>query len=109
MRDDYLSGTIAAACGGTTTIVDFCQQELGQSLPDAVAVWRAKSDGRSATDYGFHCIVVDPRDSVLDDLLLLPELGVTSFKLFMAYKHLVQVDDLTLLRVLSRANEVGPW
>jgi dihydropyrimidinase len=105
--DDYVSGTIAAACGGTTTIVDFCQQDRGQTLRDAIATWHAKSEGRSAIDYGFHCIVVDPTEGVFDELLQLPDLGVTSFKLFMAYKHLVQVDDLTLLRVLARAKEVG--
>jgi dihydropyrimidinase len=105
--DDYLSGTIAAACGGTTTIVDFCQQDPGQSLLDAITTWHAKSRGRSAIDYGFHCIIVDLNETVFDELQQLPDLGVTSFKLFMAYKHLVQVDDLTLLRVLSRAKEVG--
>jgi dihydropyrimidinase len=105
--DDYISGTIAAACGGTTTIVDFCQQVAGQSLLDAIATWHAKSKGRSAIDYGFHCIIVDLNEAVFEELLQLPELGVTSFKLFMAYKNLVQVDDLTLLRVLARAKEVG--
>jgi dihydropyrimidinase len=105
--DDYVSGTIAAACGGTTTIVDFCQQDPGQSLLDAIAGWHAKSEGRSAIDYGFHCIVVDLNNAVFDELLKLPDLGVTSFKLFMAYKNLVQVDDLTLIRVLARARDAG--
>ena len=105
--DDYLSGTVAAACGGTTTIVDFCQQEKGQTLRDAIATWHAKSEGRSAIDYGFHCIIVDLSDEAFGELAGLPELGVASFKLFMAYKHLVQVDDLTLLRVLEQAALCG--
>lgn len=105
--DDYLTGTIAAACGGTTTIVDFCQQAKGQSLRDAVATWHAKSVDKAAIDYGFHIIVVDLNDSAQAELATLPDMGVTSFKLFMAYRGMSQVDDLALLRAMEQAKASG--
>jgi Amidohydrolase family len=84
--DDFASGTVAAACGGTTTIVDFCQQQKGQTVTDALRVWHEKAAGSAAVDYGFHIIVVDVTDNVLKELAALPQEGVSSFKLFMAYK-----------------------
>src|SRR5690242_11579623 len=91
--DDFLSGTIAAACGGTTSLVDFCFQEKGQRLLEAIDVWHAKAAGKATIDYGFHCCVVDLSPAVREELGLLPDLGVTSFKLFMAYKGQSMVDD----------------
>lgn len=101
--DDYDTGTVAAACGGTTTIVDFCRQEIGQSLQDAIAGWHAKAKGKAAIDYGFHIIVIDLNDEVQKELYTLPAQGVPSFKLFMAYKGQSMVDDLALLKALEAA------
>jgi dihydropyrimidinase len=105
--DDYPSGTIAAACGGTTSIVDFCFQTPGQSLADALGGWHAKATGRAAIDYGFHIVVADATDAVLGELAQLPEQGITSFKLFMAYKDALMADDWTIVRVLEQAREHG--
>lgn len=105
--DDFRTGTIAAACGGTTTIVDFCQQEKGQSLADALATWHGKASGKASIDYGFHIIVADLNESVFEELTRLPEQGVTSFKLFMAYKGMLGVDDRALIDALDRAKEAG--
>jgi dihydropyrimidinase len=105
--DDYRSGTIAAACGGTTTIVDFCFQMPGQSLSDAIAGWHARAAGKAAVDYGFHIVVADPTGAVLDELAGLPERGITSFKLFMAYKDALMADDWTIIQVLERARRHG--
>ena len=105
--DDFRTGTIAAACGGTTSIVDFCMQAHGQSLADALAEWHAKADGKASIDYGFHSVVTDMNDSVFEELATLPERGVTSFKLFMAYKYMAMIDDLTLIRALEQAKKVG--
>src|SRR5918995_539756 len=57
--DDFATGTRAAACGGTTTIVDFCQQDHGQSLADALRVWHENARGKASIDYGFHIIIRD--------------------------------------------------
>jgi dihydropyrimidinase len=105
--DDFRTGTIAAACGGTTSIVDFCMQAHGQSLTDALAEWHAKADGKASIDYGFHSVVTDMNDSVFEELATLPEQGVTSFKLFMAYKYMAMIDDLTLIRSLEQAKKAG--
>lgn len=105
--DDFRTGTVAAACGGTTTIVDFCMQAPGQSLTDALAEWHRKAAGKAVIDYGFHTVVSDMNDSVFEELAALPDQGVTSFKLFMAYKYMAQVDDLTLIRSLEQASKVG--
>lgn len=105
--DDFESGTRAAACGGTTTIVDFCQQPRGKSLAEALRLWHAKADGKASIDYGFHIIVSEMTESVLDELAELPDQGITSFKLFMAYRGMLYVDDLALVRALDSARQSG--
>lgn len=101
--DDYDTGTVAAACGGTTTIVDFCRQDPGQSLKDALAGWHAKARGKAAIDYGFHIIIIDLNDDVQQELYELPKQGIPSFKLFMAYRGQSMVDDLSLIKAMEAA------
>ncbi|MDG4892425.1 dihydropyrimidinase [Mesorhizobium sp. WSM4976] len=105
--DDFRTGTIAAACGGTTSIVDFCQQEIGQSLADALATWHGKAKDKACIDYGFHVIVVDLTDDVEAEMRKLPANGVSSFKLFMAYKGMLGIDDGALVRALDVAKDAG--
>src|SRR6266513_5810880 len=52
--DDFETGTIAAACGGTTTIIDFANQQRGHTLADALQTWPNKAEGKAVIDYGFH-------------------------------------------------------
>ena len=108
--DDFATGTVAAACGGTTAIVDFCQQGVGTSLKDSLAVWHGKAGGKSVIDYGFHIIINDPSDAVIDEIPELPGQGVTSVKLFMAYRGvpgMTQIDDLTMLRIMEKTRASG--
>jgi dihydropyrimidinase len=105
--DDFRTGTIAAACGGTTSIVDFCQQGVGQGLTDALSEWHAKAKDKAVIDYGFHIIVRELGDDTAEDLARLPEQGVTSIKLFMAYKGMLGIDDDTLMRALDIARDSG--
>lgn len=106
--DDFESGTIAAAFGGTTTIVDFCLTSKGEPIKSALDAWHAKAAGKAAIDYGFHLMVAELTDDVLAQLaLMIEEEGVTSFKVFMAYKNVLQVDDATLFRTLLMAKEHG--
>ena len=105
--DDFASGTIAAAFGGTTSIVDFAVQTRGRPLHEALETWMRKAEGRAALDYGFHMIVCDlppERESELDALV---SEGVTSFKLFMAYPGRLMLDDAAILRVLKRTGANG--
>jgi dihydropyrimidinase len=105
--DDWRTGTVAAACGGTTALVDFCSQERGHSLHDAIAKWDGNAAGKAAIDYGYHMIVLDMTDRVYQELAELPELGITSFKIFMAYKYANMVDDWTLARALEQSRKHG--
>ncbi|MGZ4382046.1 MAG: dihydropyrimidinase [Gaiellaceae bacterium] len=107
--DDFESGQTSAAFGGTTTHIDFVTQAKGQSFADALDTWHAKANGKSVIDYGFHIIVTDLKEGgSLEELATLPEEhGVTSYKMLMAYKNVLQVDDETLFRTMELARETG--
>jgi len=105
--DDFTTGTTAAAAGGTTCIIDYALQTPGKSLEEALQVWHERAEGKCAVDYGFHVAVTDLNDAVLAEIPELIEKGYPSFKVFMAYKGVFQVDDATLLRVLKSSGEAG--
>ena len=105
--DDFRTGTIAAAVGGTTSIVDFAVQQRGHALSEALEEWHQKAEGRAAIDYGFHMIILDLPESRLPELDDLVRQGVTSFKMFMAYLGAVMVDDSTIFRTMVRAANNG--
>jgi dihydropyrimidinase len=106
--DDFESGQGSAACGGTTCHVDFCIQGKGQTFAQALETWHAKANGKSLIDYSFHIAITDLADAErLEELAALPEQGITSYKLFMAYKNVLQVDDETLFRAMEVAAASG--
>jgi dihydropyrimidinase len=105
--DDFESGTIAAAFGGTTAIVDFAVQDRGRPMREAWEAWMRKAQGRAAVDYGFHMIVTDLPLAGLEEMDALVAEGVTTFKLFMAYPGRLMVDDETIFRALRRTTENG--
>jgi dihydropyrimidinase len=105
--DTFETGTIAAAHGGTTTIIDFAVQSKGQSLAEAVDVWHGKADGKTSIDYGFHLICTDLPDTRLTEMQGLIDEGVSSFKLFMAYPGVFLVDDGTIFKAMTVAGEHG--
>ncbi|HEX6184011.1 MAG TPA: dihydropyrimidinase [Pyrinomonadaceae bacterium] len=105
--DDFRTGTIAAAHGGTTTIIDFAVQYKGQALREGLDTWHAKAEGKAAIDYGFHLIVTDLEDERVPELYKAMDEGVTSFKLFMAYPGVFLADDATIFRAMSAAGSRG--
>lgn len=105
--DDFLSGTMAAAAGGTTTLVDFASQAPGQPLMEALEVHAAKAEGRAVIDYGFHSVVSDLYDGALTDVAEVVAAGVTSLKVFMAYRGTLMIDDGQLFDVLRTASGHG--
>ncbi len=105
--DDFRTGTIAAAHGGTTTIIDFAVQYHGQSLTEAVDAWHNKAEGKTAIDYGFHLITTDLPDERVPEMRGLINEGVMSFKLFMAYPGVFLVDDATIYRAMKTAGAAG--
>ena len=106
-KDDYATGTIAAAYGGTTTVIDFCLTNKGKSLKSAIETWHEKAKDKAVIDYGFHLQIVEMNENVLNELPQLIEKGITSLKVFMAYKHQFQADDETLFRTMVAAKELG--
>jgi dihydropyrimidinase len=106
--DDFESGHVSAAFGGTTTHVDFCLQAKGQTFAEALETWHEKRDGKALIDVGFHLAVTDlETGGTLEDLARVPDEGVTSYKLFMAYKGAIMVDDETLFKVMRVAADTG--
>jgi dihydropyrimidinase len=105
--DDFDTGTVAAAHGGTTTIIDFAVQSKGQELNQALDTWFAKAEGKTSVDYGFHLICTDLPDERLPQIKSLIDQGVSSFKLFMAYPGVFLVDDATIYKAMLTAGEYG--
>ena len=105
--DDFETGTLAAAHGGTTTIVDFAIQAKGEALRKGIDTWHAKAEGKGAIDYGFHMILTDVNDGTVEEMNQLVKEGVTSFKMFMAYPGVLMVDDGQIFRAMQRAGEIG--
>jgi dihydropyrimidinase len=104
--DDFSTGTRAAAFGGTTTIVDFALQDAGEGLRQGLDRWFEKAQ-KAQTDYGFHMIVREVNDQVLQEMDELVGEGVTSFKLFMAYPGVLMLDDASIFRAMQRAAASG--
>ncbi|HRL12833.1 MAG TPA: dihydropyrimidinase [Aggregatilineales bacterium] len=105
-NDDFDIGHKAAAFGGTTCHIDFVIQPKGGTLHDGLATWREKAK-LAQIDYGFHLAVTDLNDAVLDEIPSLIDEGVTSLKLFMAYKNVFQIDDATLFKTMRVAANSG--
>lgn len=105
--DDFETGTVAAACGGTTTLVDFAMQSQGQRLTDALDVHLEKARGKAVIDYGMHMCITDLYDGATDEFADISAAGVTSMKVFMAYRGTLMLHDGQLYDVLRAASRVG--
>ncbi len=105
--DTFETGTRAAAWGGTTSIVDFVVQYAGENIIDQYNLWQAKAAGQCAIDYGFHQILSDVQDSSLVAMDELLTEGVSSFKLFMAYKGVFLSDDGQITKAMQKAATNG--
>ncbi len=106
--DNFETGTIAAAYGGTTTIIDFCLSDKGKSLKSALEKWHSKSQDKAVIDYGFHLQISEINEDVLNEIPeIIEQEGVISFKVFMAYKGVFQADDEVLFKILVAAKEHG--
>ena len=105
--DDFYTGHKGAAFGGTTTHLDFCIQGKGQSLEKSLETWHNKADDKACIDYGFHMAITDLNEKTMAEIPKLPSMGVTSIKLFMAYKGVLMVDDDTLFQAMRLAAKSG--
>ena len=110
--DDYLTGTRAAAVGGTTTVIDFALQSRGHTLAEALEVWRGKAKGKACVDYSLHMAITDlspggQQNETLDEMDAMVHEGITSFKLFMAYPNVLMIDDGLMFQVMQRAAKLN--
>ncbi len=105
--DDFESGTLAAIAGGTTSLIDFAIQTPGKTLYEALNQWTEKAHGRSTIDYGFHMGVTDLNEKTEAEIPNLIKDGVTSFKVFMAYKGALMVDDGLILKLMKLVQPLG--
>jgi dihydropyrimidinase len=105
--DDFFTGQKAAAFGGTTTHIDFVIQPIGGTLYEGLEEWKKKAEGKITIDYGFHMAVTDLREDVMEEIPSMVAEGITSLKLFLAYKDVFMVDDGTFFNALLTARERG--
>ncbi len=106
-KDDFETGSLAAAFGGTTTIIDFAVQTKGEALRPGLDTWMAKAEGNCAIDYGFHMIMGDVNAATLKEMDTLVDEGVTDFKLFTAYPGVFLSDDGAIFSAMRQTAENG--
>jgi len=105
--DDYNTGTQAAAAGGVTCLVDFAIQREPDNLRSALEEWQGRAAGAAHVDYGFHMAITNANEATIDDMAAIVEAGVSSFKLFMAYKGELMTRDDALAACMERARDLG--
>jgi dihydropyrimidinase len=106
VADDWRTGSVAAACGGTTTVIDFSLQNKGETLLDAVERQKEKAQGRSVIDFGIHPCVSDARPDVIEEVRrAVHEYGTPSLKIYLFYDF--RVDDYTMIRLLEETAKHG--
>ncbi len=106
--DTFESGTLAGLYGGTTTIIDFAIQTQGDTLNATLDEWHHKADGNAVGDYAFHVGVTDFNPTTRAEIKdLVKQRGISSFKVFMAYKGALMVDDRQLLGLMEESGKYG--
>jgi dihydropyrimidinase len=105
--DDYDSGTQAAAAGGTTCLVDFALQMHPNGLRSSLEEWQARAEGCAHVDYGFHMAITNADAGTIEDMAAMVDEGVSTFKVFLAYKDVLMVTDDQYVSVLQRTRETG--
>lgn len=107
-KDDYASGSKAALMGGTTTLIEMCCPARSDDPMEAIKLWKSKAEGISSCDYTFHMGVTRFDDGTAETLRSIVEKeGITSFKVFLAYKGAFGIEDTELYQTLSLAKELG--
>ena len=105
--ETFETGTWAAACGGTTMIVDFCLPGADGSIKNAINEWHRKSTPQICSDIGYHMAITDWNENVFDEMKNAVEMGVNSFKHFMAYKGALMIEDDEMFASFKRCGELG--
>jgi dihydropyrimidinase len=102
--DDHYTGHKAAAFGGTTTVIDFVPQDR-PTLHESIDVWHAKADAKAAIDFSFHMNITHLDEAISAEIPSLPDLGITTLKVFTAYNNRLRLEDGEIFRVLRIARD----
>lgn len=104
--DDFYDGTVGAACGGTTTIVDHMAfGPAGCDLHHQLNEYHRLAQGKAVIDYGFHGVVQHVNDEILDELETMAADGVPSAKVYLTYDG--RLNDAQAFQVLKKMKELG--
>ncbi|GAA0180250.1 dihydropyrimidinase [Clostridium sediminicola] len=106
--DNFKTGTAAAIIGGTTSILDFATQNKGETLSEALENWHDLAKDVSSCDYGFHMAITEWNEDIKNELEVMQDKGITSFKAYMAYDSL-RINDgdiYTILKSLKKYNGI---
>ena len=105
--DSFETGTRAAACGGTTCVVDYATADRGVTMDEALSEWhrRAESGAGCTANYGFHMAISEWGDDSAEQMRRMREAGVSSFKTYLAYDHL-RLTDAETLRCLETVRDL---
>ncbi|MGJ8723303.1 MAG: dihydropyrimidinase [Roseibacillus sp.] len=107
-KDNYETASKAALIGGTTTLIEMCCPSRAEEPLEAFQLWNSKAEGLSACDYTFHMGVTRFDDLAEYQLrTIVADYGITSFKVFLAYKGAFGIDDAELYSTLTLAKELG--
>src|SRR6516162_473213 len=106
-KDDYVTGSRAALVGGTTTLIEMCCPARKDDALESFELWMKQAVGKSACDFTFHMGVTKFDDKTEKQLREIVKRGISSFKIFLAYKGAFGVDDTELYRTLKLAKELG--
>jgi dihydropyrimidinase len=104
--DDFYTGTLAAAWGGTTTIIDHpAFGPAGCPLDHQIRKYQGFAEGKAVIDYGFHGVIQHVDDQVLDQMASLIDEGITSYKVYLTYDF--KLTDGDVYRVLEQTGRLG--
>lgn len=106
-RDCFDTGTRAAVAGGTTTLIDFCIPAKGQPLAEALQAWDDKSQGKAHCDYSYHVAITDWNEDIRAELPAMFERGLTSYKVFTAYKGALMISDGEIFDLMQEVRKRG--
>lgn len=104
--DDFFTGTRAAACGGTTTIIDHMGfGPAGCRLHHQLEVYHGYAAHKAIIDYSFHGVIQHINHAILDEIPMMVDNGISSFKLYLTYQY--KLNDDEALQALRRLHESG--
>lgn len=106
-KDTHETGSIAALVGGTTTYIEMCCPNRNDDTLEGYELWKSKAEGHSACDYTFHMSVTKFDDKTEGELRQIVSDGISSFKIFLAYKNFFGVDDAEMYQTLALAKKLG--